>query len=102
MARTARPWFRDDRNAWYVTLDGRRHRLGEHPDGYPKPRLQRGKWNVPKPILDRFHELLRPTAPRPAESPPVADVFEQFLTWCQVNRSPRTAGRTPFRLGSGV
>ena len=28
MARRPTPWFRKDRNAWFVTIDGVRHNLG--------------------------------------------------------------------------
>ena len=28
MARSAKPWYRKDRKAWFVTIDGTRHNLG--------------------------------------------------------------------------
>ncbi len=91
MARTARPWYWIERGGWYVSISGQRHHLGDHPDGFPAPRRQRGKWNAPQRILDCFHELLAaPTSGTISIAPPVTDVFEQFLEWCEKNRSPRT------------
>jgi hypothetical protein len=96
VARIATPWFRSERNAWYVCKDGQQHFLGEHPTDAPPPRKNKGKWNAPKPILQKFHELMAtPTeAPRPkpkaAGGVTVAEVFEQFLDWCQKHRAPRT------------
>jgi hypothetical protein len=28
MARSPKPWYRDDRQAWFVTIRGERHNLG--------------------------------------------------------------------------
>ncbi|AWM36983.1 site-specific tyrosine recombinase XerC [Gemmata obscuriglobus] len=79
MARTPKPWFREDRNAYFVTIDGTRHNLG--PDKKEADR--------------RFHELMaRPEKPTPSPANrsdrTAADVFEKFLDWCQKHRSPRT------------
>lgn len=95
MARTPRPWFRSERGEWRVTIRGVDHNLGPHPDGYPPPRRRGKKWNTPEPVLDRFHELLaeKPAAPSPVEpkaAVSVAEVFEKFLGWCQLHRSPRS------------
>ena len=73
MARTASPWFREERNAWYVIKDGKRHLLGEHPADAPKPRRKKNRWVVPPTILDRYHELMAakpeaPPAPKPTTS----------------------------------
>ena len=32
MARTAHPWYWEERNGWYVNKDGKRHFLGDHPE----------------------------------------------------------------------
>ncbi|MGL6095433.1 MAG: hypothetical protein ACRC7O_06505 [Fimbriiglobus sp.] len=95
MARIARPWYRSERDEWRVIVRGTDHFLGHHPDGYPPPRKQRGKWNVPRPILDKFHELMaeKPGAlPKPTAKAVVSvgEVFEKFLGWCELNRSART------------
>lgn len=85
MARTPKPWFREDRNAYFVTINGTRHNLG--PDKREADR--------------RFHELMarpeEPTAQPPALTThtavgvrTVGEVFEKFLDWCQKHRSART------------
>src|SRR5205823_14972003 len=72
MARTASPWFLEERNAWYVIKDGKRHLLGEHTADAPKPRRKKNRWVVPPTILDRYHELMaaKPEAP-PAPKPTI-------------------------------
>ena len=82
MARAPKPWFREDRQAYFVTISGTRHNLG--PDKKEADRL--------------FHELMARSAAPPTNNPPiksatglsVADVFEKFLDWCQKHRSART------------
>lgn len=98
MARSASPWFREDRQCWSVIIDGKRYSLGEHPSDAPPPRKnKKNKWVVPKAIDDRFHELKTalnkgdPSPLAPAKSAvTVAEVFLKFLEWCEVNRSART------------
>ncbi|MFO0966424.1 MAG: tyrosine-type recombinase/integrase [Gemmataceae bacterium] len=94
MARTASPWFWEERQGWYVNKDGQRHFLGEHPVDSPSPKKARGKWNVPLPILQAFHELMA-KAPKEPSAPEVdgltiAEVFDKFLSWCKKHREPRT------------
>lgn len=81
MARAPKPWFREDRQAYFVTVAGTRHNLG--PDKKEADR--------------RFHELMARAADPPPASPPpapgvltVAEVFDKFLDWCQKHRAPRT------------
>jgi hypothetical protein len=78
MARIPKPWYREDRQAWFVTIRGERHNLG--PDEQEATR--------------RFHELM---AQRPEPSPlpksdglSVATLFEKFLDWSEKNQAPRT------------
>jgi hypothetical protein len=33
IARIPKPWWNNERNAWYVTIKGKRHRLGENKKG---------------------------------------------------------------------
>jgi integrase len=102
MARTASPWFWEERGGWYVNKDGQRHFLGNHPDGASAPKKTKGKWNAPEPIRLAFHALM---AAPPAEAPTVkpgrssvsatdaltvAELFDKYLEWCRRNREART------------
>jgi integrase len=97
VARTASPWFWEERQGWYVTKDGQRHLLGEHPQGAPPPRKIKKRWNAPPAIVQAFHELMAkpPNAvpqppPAPAGGLTVGEVFDKFLDWCEKHRAPRT------------
>src|SRR5262249_37828548 len=75
VARTARPWFWEERNGWDVNKDGRRHFLGEPPADAPPPRQIKKKWNPPPSIVTAFHKLMaEPETPEPPprKSGPVA------------------------------
>lgn len=81
MARSPKPWWREDRKAWFVTIGGTRFNLG--PDSEAAQR--------------EFHRLmsLPPDARTPALAPSssecsVADVFDRFLDWAEKHRAPRT------------
>jgi integrase len=81
MARIPKPWFRDDRQAYFVTINGVRHNLGAN-----KKAAER-----------QYHELMAqvstqaPVIPkRTATALTVGQVFEKYLDWCQQHRSPRT------------
>jgi integrase len=79
MARTPKPWFREDRQAWFVTIRGERHNLGADKD--EAHRL--------------FHEMLGKKAdePKPVAaptSPLVAVLIDGFLEWCQSHRAHET------------
>ena len=94
MARTPEPWFRDDRQAYFVTVNGTRHNLG--PDK--------------KEAFRRFHELMAadPVAPLPAlpvtpSALTVGQLFEKLLDWCQQHRSPApTSGPGTTSSGSAI
>jgi integrase len=79
MARTPKPWWREDRQAWFVTIRGERVNLG--PD---------------KAAAEReFHRLMsQPPAERrtakPATGLSVAEVFDKYLDWCKQHRAGRT------------
>ncbi|MFO0847102.1 MAG: tyrosine-type recombinase/integrase [Gemmataceae bacterium] len=96
MARLPSPWYWDDRDGWYVTIDGRRHFLGDQPHDAPPPKKVRGKWNAPDAVRQRFHALLAAPAAgpgAPAHAPAdltVSEVFDAYLDWCQRHREPRT------------
>jgi integrase len=79
MARIAKPWWREDRQSWWVIIRSERHNLG--PD---------------KETADReFHRLLSLAPVKPVAKPQVsglsvADVLEKHLAWCEKHRAPRT------------
>ena len=74
MARSPKPWYRRDRKAWFVTINGKRHNLG--PDR--------------KSAFQRFHELMARPAKRTVSTQSVAGVFDTFLEWTLKHRAPRT------------
>lgn len=78
MARNPKPWWREDRQAWFVTINGDRHNLG--PDE--------------KEARRRFHELMaRKDEPKPVkkiDGLTVAEVYDKYLSWCKQHREPLT------------
>ncbi len=87
MARTARPWFREQRGVWCVTIGGKKRTLGAHPADADPPKYNKRKdsWNVPESILEAWKKL------QAGESLPVSRdttwaIMDLFLGWCQVNR----------------
>ena len=72
MARTASPWFWEERQGWYVNKNGQRQFLGQHPEGAPAPRKHKGKWNAPQQILLAFHSLMAAPAEQPPQQAPLA------------------------------
>ena len=75
MARTPKPWYRKDRQAWFVTIDGTRHNLGRNR----------------KAAFQRFHELMaQPRSQRQLPSETVIAVIDAFLEWTQKHRAKAT------------
>ena len=75
MAREPKPWYRQDRGVWCVTIGGCRHNLG--PDK--------------KDAMQRFYALMR--CPKPVQKVAAASlpgVVDAFLEWCSRNRSEAT------------
>ncbi len=72
MSRTPSPWYRKDRDAWYVTLEGQRHKLAE------------GKESKTR-AMAAFGELLaeqkRPKTVQ--KSPNVAELIVRFLQYAR-------------------
>src|SRR5262245_27140602 len=100
MARKASPWYREERNEWCVTIKGLHHRLGQHPEGAPRPQKSKktGRWNAPVEIEKEFRRLMDLPAPKAEEPPPpgeddVVSVLDDFITWCKENREALTAKR---------
>jgi len=75
--RTPKPWFRADRQSYFVTIEGTRHNLGSDQEEAER----------------QFHELMarrsQPVIPAAAE-PTVAEILDAFLEWCEKHREPRT------------
>ena len=85
MARRPRPWYREERDAWFVIVDGKQVPLGPHPSIAARPRQRNGKWNVPKEIDDAFLKLL--TNKKPLADPSLlVGLFDEFLHWCSTER----------------
>ena len=96
MAKKAHPWFWEARNAWYVTLHGKQHLLGEHPAKAPPPEKSHktGRWNSPKEIDQAFRRLLDGGSPIPSSTgDAVVAVLDDFITWCKEHRAALTASR---------
>jgi integrase len=74
MPRFPKPWFRKERQAWFVQVDGRQINLG--PDR--------------ESALKRYHALMNePKRPRVSAESVVA-LCDLFLDWCEKHRSPAT------------
>lgn len=75
MSRDPKPWFRKDRDAWFVTINGRRFNLGPDREG----------------AHTRFHELmLNHGVDDPYRDVTVFQLFDEFLEWTKAQRAPRT------------
>jgi integrase len=102
MARIPSPWFWEERAEWCVNVEGRRCKLGPHPEGFPLPKKTRGKWNAPAPIMQAFHAMLADLEPTPTgsmrtnqsatDSPLVYVIFDKYLDGCKKHRSAGTYG----------
>ncbi len=74
MARTPKPWYRKDRKSWFVTIDGKRHNLG----------------NDREQAFKRYHELMiQPKAPKISYDS-LALMVDTFLEWNLKHRAKRT------------
>lgn len=83
MARNPKPWYRNDREAWFVTLNGERHNLGPNREA----------------AFRRFHELmLEPKTRVIASSESLVRIIDEFLEWAQKHRSPETYEWYRYRL----
>src|SRR5262245_55819177 len=77
-----KPWYRASKDAWFVEIHGRQHRLGKHPEGAPPPKKGKTGWNPPDEILRIFHELMVREDPGSLPMPArltVAELFNRFL-----------------------
>ncbi|MFO0789654.1 MAG: hypothetical protein U0805_09355 [Pirellulales bacterium] len=72
MSRDPKPWFRSDRDAWFVTIGGRRFNLGPDREAAHK----------------RFYELMLNGGDDHADgSISVFSLFDEFLEWTKAQRA---------------
>jgi integrase len=91
---TPKPFYKANRNTWYVELYRVQHVLGKHPAHLPPPIKRNGIWQAPPEIMDAFYKKMATKD----EAPPVREVFgqqvlavfDQFLGWCQKHKAPLT------------
>jgi len=69
-----KPFFRKDRQLWYVQIDGKQHKLGPDRDE----------------AFRRYHELMGQPPEQRFTSDTVAAIVDAYLDWCQKHRSPAT------------
>ena len=67
MARSAKPWYRKDRKAWFVTIGGVRHNLGSEK----------------AEALRQFHALMREPQHKAVQSQSFVAVADAFLEWAK-------------------
>ncbi len=70
-AKFAKPWYRADRSAWFVTVDGKQTNLGPDKDE----------------AFRRYHAMMLQPRPKPVVSGSVAAIVDAFLDWCEKHRS---------------
>lgn len=73
MARKPKIWWRQDRQAWFVTIRGKRHNLGSD-----------------KAVAEKLFHRLMATEEQPAPTLTVAVLLDKFLAWVKANRAERT------------
>jgi hypothetical protein len=71
MARWPKPWFREDRKAWFVTIEGVRHNLG----------------GAKREAFESFYRLMRQPQRRKVSPHSLAAIIDEFLEWVLKNRS---------------
>src|SRR5258708_5354928 len=86
----AKPWYRQQTDSWYVTVEGVQTPLGVHPEGAPPPKRLKGGWNAPKQILEAFYKLMTESEMPARADLSVAKVCDLFLDFSQKNNDTRT------------
>ncbi len=105
MARPRKPWYRADRGAWYVEVDGKQVPLGPHPDAFPAPQKSKGGWNPPPPIAAAFGRLMEPKGDAPEPPSPkdsIVSLLGAYLDWTEAHKSPATYALRRHFLASFV
>ena len=71
MAKTPKPWFRNDRKSWYVCINGVQYNLG------------RDK----KAAFQEYYRLMRqPVEHKQVSGQSLVFVIDKFLDWVHINR----------------
>src|SRR4051812_41263874 len=79
MARKSKgPWYRSDRDAWYVQHRGRQEFLCK------------GEANKDQAVLEWHRLMLGAASAAPGAEKPLAAVFEAFLNFVEVTFKPKT------------
>ena len=74
MPRTPRPWWRNDKQCWAVTIDGKRHNLGKDREDAHR----------------RFHELMAKPKRRTIATESLLAIFDVFLDWVSKHQAEAT------------
>ncbi len=82
MARIPKIWYRKDRKAWFVTIQGTRHNLGADK----------------KAAVERFHQLMGQTHSKPVTSMSFVAIADAFLDWLKTHRSKGTFDFYHYRV----
>jgi hypothetical protein len=86
---TPKPFFKSNRNTWYVELSRVQHVLGKHPEHQPPPVKKGGTWQAPPEIMSVFYKKMATAQDEPQ---PVREVlgqklvlgaFEEFIDPCR-------------------
>jgi hypothetical protein len=75
-----RPWWRKERNAYFICLGGKQYNLGSDKDVAEERLLQ-------LKLETKQREKERPVKKRTTL---VLDIIEDFLEWCKTHRAPET------------
>lgn len=82
MPKKPEPWWREDRQAWFVQINRKRHNLGKDK----------------KKAWQRYFELMAQPQKRVIASDSLAAIVDAFLDWTSRNRSPHTYEWYRYRL----
>jgi|GEM_PF-7135284 len=78
MSRIARPWYRKDRKAWFVTIAGTRHNLGSDK----------------AEAIRQYHALMREPKLHVVKSQSFLTIADSFLEWLEKHRAPTPTNGT--------
>ena len=82
MPKKPEPWWREDRQAWFVQINRKRYNLG---------RDKKQAWQ-------RYYELMAQPQKRAVVSDSLAAIIDAFLEWVSKHRAPDTYEWYRYRL----